>query len=204
MNNPVGTLKATTLKMMFTSSSSDSNSSCSNSPISQHPHPQAYFPAVPRRRVETARCPRYYSTPLKADSPESTPLQMYGLEQREPSLYGDRPSKLLRRFSHALDDIKEDFSLQLDPRNSKRRQSTLMLDISAPGSRAGSISGSESPVAAEPARPRPMSMMSTDNFIPPTRRLSRRLTLLGFRKNRLRGGQASISQPNLIGSSTQM
>jgi hypothetical protein len=133
---------------------------------------------------------------------------MYGLEQREPSIYGDRPSKLLHRFSHALDDIKEDFSLQLDPRNSKRRQSTLMLDISAPGSRAGSLSGSESPVA-EPARPRPMSMMSTnmstDNFTPPTRRLSRRLTLLGFRKNRLRKGQAaSISQPNLIGSSTQI
>ncbi|KAB8254558.1 hypothetical protein BDV32DRAFT_155083 [Aspergillus pseudonomiae] len=193
---------------MLTSSSSDS-SSCSNSPISQHPHPQAYFPSLPRRR-EPAKCPRYYSTPLRSDSPESTPLQMYGLEQREPSLYGDRPSTLLRRFSHALDDIKEDFSLQLDPRNttekirSKRRQSTLMLDTSAPGSRAGSISGSES--LAEAPRGRPMSMMSTDNsFIPPTRRLSRRLTLLGFRKNRLRGGQAaSISQPSLIGSSTQM
>ncbi|OGM41903.1 hypothetical protein ABOM_009798 [Aspergillus bombycis] len=193
---------------MLTSSSSDS-SSCSNSPISQHPHPQAYFPSLPRRR-EPVKCPRYYSTPLRSDSPESTPLQMYGLEQREPSLYGDRPSTLLRRFSHALDDIKEDFSLQLDPRNttekirSKRRQSTLMLDTSAPGSRAGSLSGSES--VAEVPRARPMSMMSTDNsFIPPTRRLSRRLTLLGFRKNRLRGGQAaSISQPNLIGSSTQM
>ncbi|KAE8380584.1 hypothetical protein BDV26DRAFT_257320 [Aspergillus bertholletiae] len=194
--------------MMLTSSSSDS-SSCSNSPISQHPHPQAYFPSLPRRR-EPVKCPRYYSTPLRSDSPESTPLQIYGLEQREPSLYGDRPSTLLRRFSHALDDIKEDFSLQLDPRNttdkirSKRRQSTLMLDTSAPGSRAGSLSGSESPTEAP--RARPMSMMSTDNnFTPPTRRLSRRLTLLGFRKNRLRGGQAaSISQPNLIGSSTQM
>lgn len=188
-------------------SSSDSNSSCSNSPISQHPHPQAYFPSLPRRR-EPAKCPRYYSTPLRADSPESTPLQMYGLEQREPSLYGDRSSKLLRRFSHALDDIKEDFSLQLDPRTtaekirSKRRQSTLMLDTSVPGSRSSSLSGSESPEMVP--RPRPMSMMSKDHaFAPPTRRLSRRLTILGFRKNRFRG-QASISQPNLIGSSTQM
>ncbi|KAB8217227.1 hypothetical protein BDV33DRAFT_177552 [Aspergillus novoparasiticus] len=195
--------------MMLTSSSS-SSSSGSNSPILLLPHPQAYFPSLPRRR-EPVKCPRYYSTPLRSDSPESTPPQMYGLEQREPSLYGDRPSTLLRRFSHALDDIKEDFSLQLDPRNtadkirSKRRQSTLMMmDTSAPGSRAGSLSGSESP--AEAPRARPMSIMTTDNsFSPPSRRLSRRLTLLGFRKNRLRGAQAaSISQPNLIGSSTQI
>ncbi|KAE8320748.1 hypothetical protein BDV39DRAFT_187233 [Aspergillus sergii] len=195
--------------MMLTSSSS-SSSSGSNSPILLLPHPQAYFPSLPRRR-EPVKCPRYYSTPLRSDSPESTPPQMYGLEQREPSLYGDRPSTLLRRFSHALDDIKEDFSLQLDPRNtadkirSKRRQSTLMMmDTSAPGSRAGSLSGSES--LAEAPRARPMSIMSTDNsFSPPSRRLSRRLTLLGFRKNRLRGAQAaSISQPNLIGSSTQI
>ncbi|KAE8145175.1 hypothetical protein BDV25DRAFT_165227 [Aspergillus avenaceus] len=193
-------------------SSSDTSSSGSNSPISQHPHPQAYFP-VPRRR-EPARCPRYYSTPLKADLPESTPLQVYGLEQREPSIYGEmRQSKLLRRFSHALDDIKEDFSLQLDPRTttdkirSKRRQSTLMLDTSAPGSRNGSISGGESPMSSEPPRPRPMSVFSSaEHLSPPTRRLSRRLTMLGFsRKHRVRGSQtASISQPNLIGSSTQM
>ncbi|KAE8351699.1 hypothetical protein BDV28DRAFT_136524 [Aspergillus coremiiformis] len=197
--------------MMLTSSSSSSNSSCSNSPISQHPHPQAYFPPFPRRR-ESAKYPRYYSTPLRPDSPESTPLQLYGLEQREPSIYGDRQSKLLRRFSHALDDIKEDFSLQLDPRTttekirSKRRQSTLILDTNIPGSRAGSLSGPESPVTEEPPRSRPMSMMSNDHsFIPATRRLSRRLSMLGFRKHRLRGGQAaSISQPNLIGSSTQM
>ena len=51
------------------------------------------------------------------DTSSRTPLQAYGLEQREPSIVEDRErdrsTKLLRRVSHALDDIKEDVSLQL-------------------------------------------------------------------------------------------
>ncbi|KAK1148733.1 hypothetical protein N8T08_008618 [Aspergillus melleus] len=189
------------------------SSSSSGSPIAQSPHPKAWFPSIPSRRAEKVRLPRYYATPLKG-TPDSTPLQMYGLEQREPSI-AEKP-KLLRRMSHALDDIKEDFSLQLEPREklkSRHRQSTFMLDTSVggssgPGSSAGSsLSGAESPMAMEPPRPRPMSTFSVDNWTPPSRSLTRRLsTRLGLsQKKRFRPGQgASISQPNLIGSSTQM
>ncbi|KAI9040710.1 uncharacterized protein KD926_007791 [Aspergillus affinis] len=194
------------------------SSSSSGSPIIQNPHPKAWFPSIPRRRAEKVRVPRlprYYATPLKENTPNSTPLQLYGLEEREPSI-AEKP-KLLRRMSYALDDIKEDFSLQLEPREklkSRHRQSTFMLDTSVggssgPGSSAGSsLSGGESPMTMESPRPRPMSTFTVDNWTPPpsqslTRRLSTRLGL--SQKKRFRPGQgASISQPNLIGSSMQM
>ncbi|RHZ45662.1 uncharacterized protein CDV56_101821 [Aspergillus thermomutatus] len=100
-----------------------------NNPVFSFPVPQCR-----RTRRDIPKIHRYYSTPLRADSPDSTPLQMYGLEQREPSIY-EKP-RLLRRFSHALDDIKEDVSLQLDPNNvaskiRSRRQSMLMFDAAA-------------------------------------------------------------------------
>lgn len=205
---------------MLTSPTDSLSSSSSSSPIAQSPHPNAWFPSLPRRRAEKtpkARLPRYYATPLKQDTPGSTPLQVYGLEQREPSI-AEKP-KTLRRMSHALADIKEDFSLQLEPQKlkSRRRQSTIMLDTnqagsglgsSGPGSSAGSsLSGAESPNVSEPPRSRPMSIFSVDNWTPPTRSLSRRISnRLSFaQKKRFRPGQGgSISQPNLIGSSTQM
>ncbi|PLB53411.1 hypothetical protein P170DRAFT_349473 [Aspergillus steynii IBT 23096] len=196
-----------------------SASSTAGSPIAQSPHPNAWFPPIPRRRADKTvkfnlpRLPRYYATPLNEDT-DSTPLQVYGLEQREPSI-AEKP-KLLRRMSHALDDIKEDFSLQLEPRErlkSRNRHSTFMLDTSVGGSglrsSGSSLSGGESPMTSEPPRPRPISTFSIDNWNPPApaQSLSRRLSnRLGFsQKKRFRPGQgASISQPNLIGSSTQM
>ncbi|KAL1853482.1 hypothetical protein Plec18167_006299 [Paecilomyces lecythidis] len=42
---------------------------------------------------------RYYSTPLNADVPDSTPLKIYGLKQRPPSVVDPKPPKLLSRLS---------------------------------------------------------------------------------------------------------
>ncbi|BCR98799.1 uncharacterized protein AKAW2_40482A [Aspergillus luchuensis] len=191
---------------MLTSSSTDSSrSSFSGSPVSQHPpHHQVWFPPAPRRRPQHYKIPRYYSTPVREDVPDSTPLQMYGLEERAPSI-AEKP-KLLRRFSHALDDIKEDLTLQPSSEKirSKRRQSIFGID-EIPGS-SGSISSPsmDVPVAAEPQppRPRPLSILASE----PSRRLSRRFSIFGSRRSKkLTPGQAgSISQPNLIGASTQI
>ncbi|RAL01845.1 uncharacterized protein BO80DRAFT_353267 [Aspergillus ibericus CBS 121593] len=192
---------------MLTSSSTDSSrSSYSGSPVSQHPphgH-HVWFPPAPRRRPEHYKIPRYYSTPVREDIPDSTPLQMYGLEERAPSI-AEKP-RLLRRFSHALDDIKEDFTLQTSSEKlrTKRRQSIFGID-EIPGS-SGSISSPsmDMPVSTEPRPPksRPLSILSVD----PSRKLSRRLSIFGSRRQKkLTPGQAgSISQPNLIGASTQI
>ncbi|KAA8646514.1 hypothetical protein EYZ11_012438 [Aspergillus tanneri] len=188
---------------MFTSPTDSPSSSSNASPISQHPHPHAWFPSLPRRHAEKVRYPRYYSTPLDKDSPDSTPLHLYGLEQREPSIMLEKP-KLLRRVSYALDDIKEGEKLK-----TKRRQSTFMhesanMSSGAMSSAGSSLSGAE---MSEPPRSRPMSIFSVDHWSPPTRGLSRRLSirLSLSRGKRFRPGQgASISQPNLIGSSTQL
>ncbi|PWY87501.1 hypothetical protein BO70DRAFT_195674 [Aspergillus heteromorphus CBS 117.55] len=195
---------------MLTSSSTDSSrSSYSGSPVSQHPpHHNVWFPPAPRRRAAHYKIPRYYSTPVKEDLPDSTPLQMYGLEQREPSI-AERP-KLLRRFSHALDDIKEDFALQPSSEKirSKRRQSIFGID-EIPGSSASLYSpGMDIPVSAEPQPPRsrPVSIFSSEAWAPPTKKLSRRMSIFSSRRQKkFSPGQAgSISQPNLIGASTQI
>ncbi|RJE21387.1 hypothetical protein PHISCL_06257 [Aspergillus sclerotialis] len=172
------------------STSTDSTPEYPDSPISQQ---TPAFPSVPRRRVAKFR--RFYSSPLN-DSSESTPLDVYGLEQREPSIMEKRRNRL-QRVSYALDDIKEDFSVQLNPRTTaeklKRRTSTFIQDSSRPST----------PVSSEPSRSRPMSIFSVNDWSPP-RRLSRRLSSFSsFSMRRGSRNQASISQPNLIGSSTQ-
>lgn len=144
--------------------------------------------------------PRFYSSPLE-EGPE-TPLQVYGLEQREPSII-EKP-KLLRRFSHALDDIKEDFSLQIprDTATKIKRRSTLLLD-----GQLGSPSRPQTGAGAP--RSRPMSIISVEAWSSPpgrlSRRLSRRLSIFSSssRKASSSSKTASISSPNLIGSSTQ-
>ncbi|PKY08438.1 hypothetical protein P168DRAFT_278027 [Aspergillus campestris IBT 28561] len=199
---------------MFTSSSSiESTSSSSGSPISQHA-PTQVWPTIPRRRpVEQHKYQqRYYSTPMRNDSPDSTPLHMYGLEQREPSIM-ERPAnnKLLRRFSHALDDIKEDLTLQIDSRatadrsRTKRRQSSVMFD--GTGSERASSAGSFTEDTPQPPFGRPKSILSLEAWTPPARRFSRRLSMFRFTSQRRKfepGQGASISQPNLIGASTQI
>lgn len=158
---------------------------------------------------------RFYSSPLSDDSPDpKTPLQAYGLEQREPSIILDdasaRPNKLLRRVSHALDDIKEDFSLQLDSRGTadrmrcRRRESAF---FEGPPVAMPSPLGALRNGRPETAASRPLSIFSLDFHAGggPTRRLSRRLSMLGTNlSQRGRKRFESISQPNLIGSSTHM
>ncbi|RAH40667.1 uncharacterized protein BO66DRAFT_338037 [Aspergillus aculeatinus CBS 121060] len=197
---------------MLTSASTDSSrSSYSGSPVSQQsPHHHVWFPPAPRRRPEHYKIPRYYSTPVRDDVPESTPLQMYGLEQRAPSIC-EKP-KLLRRFSHALDDIVEDMSLQSTSEKvlSRRRQSFFGIDEDAVMSSTSIASPTTMDYYAVPAHPqppksRPMSILSTEAWTPPVRRLSRRLSISFSRKKKFRPGQVgSISQPNLIGASTQI
>ncbi|RAL09037.1 uncharacterized protein BO97DRAFT_187394 [Aspergillus homomorphus CBS 101889] len=199
--------------MLNSASTDSSRSSYSGSPVSQQsPHHHVWFPPAPRRRPEHYKIPRYYSTPVREDIPESTPLQMYGLEQRAPSIC-EKP-KLLRRFSHALDDIVEDISLQSSSEKllSRRRQSFFGIDEEAVMSSTSITSPTMDyyPVPAHPQPPkaRPMSVFSTAEAAPspgPVRRLSRRLSVSFSRKKKFRPGQAaSISQPNLIGASTQI
>ncbi|KAL3466253.1 hypothetical protein BJX64DRAFT_25022 [Aspergillus heterothallicus] len=213
--------------MILPSASSNSSQSSFDSPVSPHQNAVSYswFPPIPRRRVEIPKYPRFYSTPLNQEIPDSTPLQIYGLEEREPSI-AEKPRRFVR-FSRALDDIKEDFS-QPQARGGAdairaRRQSTFssfffdngsmptlnetasMHSGVASGSgfsRASSVSGANSPEFEKP----PVPPIPEDVPMKPLRRLSRRLSTLSFsqRKGRYRGGNASISQPNLIGSSNQI
>ncbi|KAL3453324.1 hypothetical protein BJX65DRAFT_120739 [Aspergillus insuetus] len=217
--------------MILPSASSNSSQSSFDSPISPQQNAASYswFPSIPRRRVELPKYPRFYSTPLNQDLPESTPLQIYGLEEREPSI-AEKPRRFVR-FSRALDDIKEDFS-QPQARGTAdairaRRQSTfssfffdngstptLNGSASASGSgfsrassvsgRGGHGSGTNSPDFERP--PVPPIPEDVPVSMKPLRRLSRRLSTLSFsqRKARYRGGNASISQPNLIGSSNHI
>lgn len=160
---------------------------------------------------------RFYSSPMTDTS--KTPLQEYGLEQREPSIFEDKEkdksTKLLRRVSHALDDIKEDFSLQLDSSRDtadrmrlRRRESAF---FSGGGDGKPPPSSMPSPLGAlrngrpETAASRPLSIFSLDLGVRGGRRLSRRLSMFGsnLSQRRKQYGE-SISQPNLIGSSTHM
>ena len=207
--------------MMLPSSSSNSSQSSFDSPISQFPPQQhAWFPTIVPRRREVPKYPRFYSTPLNQDHPDSTPLQIYGLEEREPSI-AERPRRFVR-FSRALDDIKEDFSTPLPtPRNTAeairaRRQSTFSsfffennsnptLGVSRTSTLASaSASAFHSSASSERSFPPPPPIPADDEASnKPLRRLSRRLSSLSFsqRRAKYRGGNASISQPNLIGSS---
>ncbi|CAG7917650.1 unnamed protein product [Penicillium olsonii] len=171
---------------MLTSPNS-STSSVSSEPRSP-PHQQPT-----RRSPMPIKYPRFYSSPVDEDT-DSTPLQMYGLEQREPSIYG-KPPKLLRRVSHALGDIREDLSL--DTEKLKRRSTVLFEPVSP----------REIPVTSDGPRSRPMSIISFDNWSGPTRgmsqRISRRLSVFSSRGKPITSKGACISSPNLIGASTQ-
>lgn len=165
----------------------------------------------------TKNCRRYYSSPLN-DECQYTPVELYGLEQREPSI-AERP-KFLNRFSHALDDIREDLPLQLDPRNTtqklRRRRESMLVSPTSPLDTA-SVRTGPSPTPLSQAAPAPMATFSnTNNTVssdnrkdspsPPRRgRFVGRLSILSLssaRKKSIRSqGITSISQPNLIGSS---
>ncbi|KAL4875622.1 hypothetical protein BJY04DRAFT_223856 [Aspergillus karnatakaensis] len=199
-------------------SSSNSSQSSFDSPVSQYPQQHAW--TILPRHTKLPKYPRFYSTPLNQDLPDSTPLQIYGLEEREPSIC-EKPRRFVR-FSRALDDIKEDYSLQPDARNTAaairaRRQSTFSTFFEnnnsnptlsvTPSSGSGffsrnSSADSDSTRSAYPPPP----PIPEDEPMRPLRRLSRRLSTLSFsqRKAKYRSGGASISQPNLIGSSTQI
>ncbi|KAJ5815828.1 hypothetical protein N7447_008061 [Penicillium robsamsonii] len=151
----------------------------------------------------TVKYPRFYSSPVDEET-ESTPLQVYGLEQREPSIY-DKPPKLFRRVSHVLGDIREDFSMDARQTTEKlKRRSTMFSDgpgLSAPPSRSAPMT------SHGPPRSRPISIISFDNWSAPKRgmsqRISRRLSVFSLRGKPASTKGASISSPNLIGSSTQ-
>ncbi|KAJ5749338.1 uncharacterized protein N7511_011034 [Penicillium nucicola] len=140
--------------------------------------------------------PRFYASPVD-EGTDATPLQVYGHEQREPSIYG-KPPKLLRRVSHALGDIREDVTLQLDP---LKRRSTIFFETPL------SPASPEVPMTSDGLRSRPMSIISYDAIAAPSRRLSqrlsRRLSVFSSRGKPTGNAGGSISSPNLIGSSTQ-
>lgn len=192
---------------MLTSLTTDLSTLSSSSPRPspyQHPHPLSTLSLDSNHRQNpmSTKSPRFYSSPVDSD-PDSSPLQIYGLEQRPPSIV-EKP-KLLRRVSHALDDVKEDFSLQISDRRSTahkiKRRSTL-------GRRSSSSSSDADPISSAtggPPRSRPLSIISFDVWSSPSRRLSRRLTrrLSGWslRSKVLAQETAGISSPDLIGSS---
>lgn len=191
---------------MWTSSNNSSYSSSVSSSEPhlpyQHPQPPSTLSLGSQPRRTMPKSPRFYSSPMDEEA-SSTPVQRYGYEQREPSIM-EKP-KLLRRVSHALDDIKEDFSLQLsDPATTakkiKRRSTLYLSDTLGPSPRPETADG--------PPRSRPMSIISFDAWSQPqrlTRRLSRRLSVFSLSgRGKPSSTQAgSISSPNLIGSSTQ-
>jgi hypothetical protein len=172
------------MKMLTSNSSSSSVSSEPNSPL-------------PRRSPMAVKYPRFYSSPVDSET-ESTPLEVYGLEQREPSIYG-KPTRLLRRVSHALVDIREDFSLDTEK---LKRRSTIFFDPVSPREPSR-----EPPSTSDGPRSRPMSIISFDNWSAPTRnmsqRISRRLSVFSSRGKHVGSKGASISQPDLLSSSTQ-
>ncbi|KAJ5234069.1 uncharacterized protein N7469_005835 [Penicillium citrinum] len=190
---------------------SSTNSSYSSSVSSSDPHLPYNTQQLstvslpqPRRSPMPVKYPRFYASPV--DDGPGTPLDVYGYEQREPSIM-ERPT-MFRRVSHALDDIKEDFSLQLDPARSTankiKRRSTLLFDSNFNVDDARSETADPHP---QPPRSRPMSIMSVDPRPQPqrslSRRLSRRLSIFSSKGSFTQSKPASISSPNLIGSSTQ-
>ncbi|CAI7608847.1 unnamed protein product [Penicillium crustosum] len=196
-------LEAMLISSATNSSYSSSVSSGSHPSPYQHP-PTSTLSLNTRRAPMAVKYPRFYSSPMDQET-DSTPLEVYGLEQREPSIYG-KPPKLLRRVSHVLGDIREDISMDARQTTDKlRRRSTMIYDgpnFTVPPSRP------EAPMTSHgPPRSRPMSIISFDNWSSPTRRMSqrisRRLSVFSSRGKPTTSGAASISSPNLIGSSTQ-
>lgn len=208
--------------------SSDFSSLSSSSPRPSpyhHPTPPSTLSLGSQRRHQDpmpTKTTRFYSSPLESDS-DSTPLQIYGLEQRPSSMVVEEKSRLLSKVANALDDIKEDFPLQIDTRETAhklKRQSTLIFNAAArPGSSSSACSSqsnastpdlSAKTTTATPANPggpprsRTFSLISLDTWSSPSRGLRRRLTRRLSRKPvPPPKGTASISSPNLIGSSTQ-
>ncbi|KAL4966029.1 uncharacterized protein BDV14DRAFT_199478 [Aspergillus stella-maris] len=214
---------------MLPSSASNSSQSSFDSPISQYPPQQHAWVNILPRRQPIPKYPRFYSTPLNQEEPDSTPLQIYGLEEREPSI-AERPRRFVR-FSRALDDIKEDFTSPTtpNPRNTAeairaRRQSTFSsfffdnnsnptLGVSRSSTSASlstsNFHGHSNASSVSVAIPPPPPIPNDDEQEQPMklgRRLTRRLSRLSFSQRRAsyRAGNASISQPNLIGSSNQL
>ncbi|KAG0153571.1 hypothetical protein PDIDSM_2225 [Penicillium digitatum] len=141
---------------------------------------------------------RFYSSPMD-DETDSTPLEVYGLEQREPSIYS-KPPKLLRRVSQVLGDIREDLSMDARQTTEKlKRRSTMFYD--GPGFTTP-LSRPEAPVTSHrPPRPRSMSIISFDNWSPKggmSQRISRRLSIFSSRGKPTSSQEGSISSPNLI------
>ncbi|KAL4931083.1 uncharacterized protein BDV17DRAFT_20413 [Aspergillus undulatus] len=211
---------------MLPSSASNSSQSSFDSPISQYPPQQhAWVNILPRRREHIPKYPRFYSTPLSQEEPDSTPLHIYGLEEREPSI-NERPRRFLR-FSRALDDIKEDFTSPTtpNPRNTAeairaRRQSTFSsfffdnnsnptLGVSRTSTSASFSTSNfhaRSNASSVSIPPPPPIPSDDEQPVKLGRRLTRRLSRFSFSQRRAsyRAGNASISQPNLIGSSNQL
>ncbi|KAJ5623426.1 hypothetical protein N7490_012031 [Penicillium lividum] len=190
---------------MWTSSATNSSYSSSVSSSDphlpyQHPQPTSTVSLGSQPRRAPMKYRRFYSSPWDEESGDSTPTQLYGLEQR-PLSFIEKP-KLLRRVSHALDDIKEDFAYNLADPNSTaaklKRRSIFLLDANTS---SNSIpTRPETAACHGPPRSRAMSIISTEPSRGLSRRLSRRLSIFGGRKVE-RPSTASISTPNLIGSS---
>ncbi|KAL2003827.1 hypothetical protein VTN02DRAFT_2044 [Thermoascus thermophilus] len=135
---------------------------------SSHPNRAHHHTAA-----STKRAARFYSTPLDAHIPDSTPVHLYGYERREPSVLQVRTG-FFNRISGALDDLKEDFPLAPRAWGWKNKRSSTS-------------EGAESRTPTEPSSSRPLSMasvLSLDTFFatnPPAQKPpSRRFSTLGF------------------------
>lgn len=194
------------IKMLTSSAPNSSYSSSISSsephlPYQHHQPPStlSFGSQHPRKSPMPTKYPRFYSSPLVESL--QTPLQVYGLEQREPSII-ERP-RLRHQISHALVDIKEDISLQIprETANRIKRRSTLLLD--------GNFGTTPRPESASGSpRSRPGSIISQTWSSPPrrlSRRISRRLSIFSSSRKNDPGSNvgSSISSPDLIGSSTQ-
>ncbi|OJJ44360.1 hypothetical protein ASPZODRAFT_135171 [Penicilliopsis zonata CBS 506.65] len=180
-----------------------------NSPSGTAPYP---FPTrKPRPRVHIRR---YYSSPLNDEIPDSTPLQVFGLVQRSPSVTQKQP-RLINRMSYALGDIKEELDPRLAADKIRKRTSVFMFDganlsqptlLSPPQTHPEEEEEEEASVRPQSSHPPPPSSSRPNSlFSMDLRKPRRRLSMLRGSFIRRKGPQtsqsASISTPNLIGSS---
>ncbi|EPS27119.1 hypothetical protein PDE_02060 [Penicillium oxalicum 114-2] len=196
-----------------TSSSSNSLSLASSSSHLPYHHPQPMSSlslgsqSSRHTSTSTGKTPRFYSSPVQNGF--ETPLQLYGLERREPSIHEKR--KRSRRISHALGEIAENPAppFKLDtvtspPINKLRRRSTFLRGsppVSAAASSPRSMVDGPCTPQSEPGSAWSISTTQSHSF---THRLVRRLSVLSIRrKNPMQSSLSGVALSNGIGPSMQ-
>ncbi|KAJ5475649.1 hypothetical protein N7539_007936 [Penicillium diatomitis] len=160
-----------------------------------------------RRTSTSAKSPRFYSSPVQDGY--GTPVQLYGLERREPSIH-EKP-KRSRRISYALGGIEENLSsMNSDTTpmrataNKIRRRPTLRLGSSpVPPVMAPSPRIMEDGASTPQFPPESAWSISTTQTSGFARRLTRRLSVFSMRRKTAVQSGREMPSPDSIGSPLQ-